>query len=795
MKNRRFIIITMLLALFATLPMKAQTDADKIYIYFNDGTDTQEFSCTEIVKIVNTEDAVEVYSTSMGSYSDIIPVLETTPDKVESIVFKFDGDEEEEEEEEEDVEIDLSGITLADADANDDAKLLYRYLQLNYGTNIISSVTANVNWNNDIAEDIYDATGKYPAINCYDFIHIFVPENNYWIDYTDITPAQEWADAGGIVSLMWHFMVPVDEDTTPDTSGSGATYSPTETTFDAADALVDGTWENEWFYDQMDKVADVILQLQEAGIAAIWRPFHEAAGNATRTKGDWTGTAWFWWGYDGADTYKALWQAMFDYFQEKGVHNLIWEWTTQNYNGDSSAYSDDDDWYPGDDYVDMIGRDLYAYTAAEEAQEFEEIQERYPEKMIALSECGDSSGEEIADVGDAWEAGAKWSYFMGWYSDGNLPDDDWWESAFSEDYVITRDEIDLYMEDTEESAAAAVAAMGLGFNLGNTLDSYGTWISASADVNTYETAWGQPTTTKEMIDFLKQGGFGSVRVPVTWFQHMDDDYTVDVEWMDRVQEIVDYVVDNDMYCILNVHHDTGSAETAWIRADADNYSENKEKYESLWTQIAERFKDYGKLLLFEGYNEMLDASSTWNAPLDESSYDALNNYAQSFVDAVRQTGGNNATRNLVVTTYAAAKGEEVYDNLVIPDDDTEGHIAVEVHSYDPWNWFASGEWTTSCSEQLQDIFSLLDTKFVSQGIPVIMGEYGTHGDTSVSSSSSDSEIQAAADQAAEMVSLGKRYGIATFYWMSIFDGDDRAVPQWTLPTVVDAMIEAYASES
>lgn len=786
-------IITKALAAFAALLVStvsmAQTDADQVIVTSSDGT-TNTFSCTEIVKIVNTESVFEVYSTAMGTYADLIPAFESTPSDITSVVFKFDGDDEEEEEE---VVIDLSDITLCDTAANDAAKLLYRYLKLNYGESIISSVMANVNWNNDLAEDLYDTFGVYPAMNCYDFIHICVPANNYWIDYEDISPVQEWSEAGGLVSLMWHFNVPYDEDTTPGKDGSGVTCTPSETTFNASDALVEGTWEYEYFYSQLDTVANVILQLQDAGIAAIWRPFHEAAGNAEATA--WSGTAWFWWGYDGADTFKQLWVAMFDYFQSKGIHNLIWQWTTQNYNGNSSQYGVDDNWYPGDDYVDLIGRDLYGYDASQQAEEFEQIQARFPDKMVSLAEFGNNgSSDPTADLEDAWEAGALWSFATAWYSSSNYPDESWWKPALSLDYVITRDEVNLNMADTSisESAADAVSAMGVGFNLGNTLDSYGTWISASASVNTYETAWGQPTTTKSMIDFLKQGGFGSIRVPVTWWQHLDGDGTVDEAWMDRVQEVVDYVVDNDMYCILNVHHDTGSDENAWLRADNDNYAENKEKYEYLWTQIATRFKSYGKYLLFEGYNEMLDASSTWNAPLSTSSYDALNLYAQSFVDAVRATGGMNSTRNLIVTTYAAAKGSTVYKNLTIPTDDVEGKIAVEVHSYDPWDWFSGGEWTSSCSTQLKSIFSDLNTYFVSQGIPVVMGEYGTHGNnTYVTSSSTSSEIQAAADQAAEMVSLGKQYGIATFYWMSIFDGSDRAVPQWTLPTVVEAMMDAY----
>lgn len=348
----------------------------------------------------------------------------------------------------------------------------------------------------------------------------------------------------------------------------------------------------------------------------------------------------------------------------------------------------------------------------------------------------------------------------------------------------------------EESAAQAVKNMGIGTNFGNCTDVVAMWMNMNSNsVTDFEKAWGQEPTTKPMVDFLKQNGFNSVRIPVTWFQHMKADGTVDEAWMNRIQEIVDYVIDNGMYCILNVHHDTGADSDDikhWIKADEANYKENKEKFEYLWKQIATRFKNYDQHLLFEGYNEMLDANNTWNAPKNASSYKGLNGYAQSFVNAVRATGGNNETRNLIVSTYAAACGDDVLSNLTIPTDKVDGHIAVEVHTYAPWDWFAQkGKWDASCSKEIKNMFTRLNSKFISKGIPCIIGEYGTHGTKSVSKNSSASEIQAAADQAADIVKQAKVYGVATFYWMSIFDGTDRSVPQWTLPTVVEAMKKAY----
>ena len=327
--------------------------------------------------------------------------------------------------------------TLVTSGATTQAQALYDFLLANYGKKVLSGIIADVNWNHKEADKIYAATGKYPALNCYDFIHILYSGAN-WINYSDLTPVTEWADAGGIVALMWHFNVPKSQGA--DTSD--VTCTPSETTFRAANVFTEGSWENQWFYDQMDKVVDVILALQEKGIAAIWRPFHEAAGNATAiNQASWT-KAWFWWGYDGAEVQKRLWTTMYDYFYAKGIRNLIWVWTTQNYNGNAGAYYQDKDWYPGDQYVDIVGRDLYGYNASQNAQEFTEIQATYPHKMVTLAECGKNGDTPFAPIPDAWTAGAAWSWFMPWYG-SSMPDNNWWKTAFASDFVLTREDISL----------------------------------------------------------------------------------------------------------------------------------------------------------------------------------------------------------------------------------------------------------------------------------------------------------------------------------------------------------------
>ena len=429
-------ILLSLLTVMLSFTASAQKDGDKLTINTSQTEATKEWNLAgdnnTISKLRHTTDnKLEVYLKGMEEFG----ALETYDiDKISSITFSIYH------------ESDVSDITLADAAATNGAKRLYKYLKLNYGSKTISSVIADVNWNTKEADKIHTATGKYPAMNGYDFIHIYVPNqgNNGWINYNDITPVTKWAEAGGLVSLMWHFNVPTSEGVTPGTDGSGVTCSPDKTTFRAKNVFTAGSWENKWFYQQMDKVIDILLKLQDAGVSAVWRPFHEAAGNAELKSGENWGKAWFWWGYDGAETYKKLWQTMFTYFQDKGVHNLIWTWTTQNCNGNDNQYNNDNAWYPGDKYVDIVGRDLYGYDAAKQAQEFKEIQARYPGKLVALAECGTDADKNIATAGidDAWNAGAKWSWFMPWYG-SNMPTDNWWKAALSSKNVITRDQVNL----------------------------------------------------------------------------------------------------------------------------------------------------------------------------------------------------------------------------------------------------------------------------------------------------------------------------------------------------------------
>lgn len=324
------------------------------------------------------------------------------------------------------------------------AEGLYDYLRSIYGSQTLSGAMANVAWNTDEAEWVNRFTGKYPAIAFFDYIHLASSPAN-WIDYGDISPVKDWWNAGGLVGAGWHWNVPVSEGSTDMTFNIGIDTdgdrdNDIENTFSAANAVVEGTWENEVINADLEKIADYLMLLQNEGIPVLWRPLHEAAGNTYTYN---TG-AWFWWGADGAQAYKDLWIYVFEYFREAGLRNLIWVWTSQT----STASDADFDFYPGDGYVDIIGKDIYNDTDVSSlSSQFNTVISYSTHKMVTLSELGN-----VTDMASQWNAGAQWLYFMPWYDydlgeagydseEHSNADISWWKAAFASDAVITRDEL------------------------------------------------------------------------------------------------------------------------------------------------------------------------------------------------------------------------------------------------------------------------------------------------------------------------------------------------------------------
>ena len=383
-----------------------------------------------------------------------------------------------------------------------------------------------------------------------------------------------------------------------------------------------------------------------------------------------------------------------------------------------------------------------------------------------------------------------------------------------------------------ETASEAVKNMGLGWNMGNTLEANNQSVTDVTNPAYWgqqgldsESCWGQSVTKPELLKMMKDAGFGAIRVPVTWYNHMDKDGKVDAAWMARVHEVVDYVINQGLYCIINVHHDTGADSQdgkfkSWLKADEANYAQNKDRYENLWRQIAEEFKDYGQLLLFESYNEMLDKLSSWcfasfsasgqyDATVATSAYNAINSYAQSFVTTVRATGGNNAQRNLIVNTYGSCSGGGTWNQhlkdplkeMKYPDDPAgKGRIIFQVHSYPSLvNTDSKGNITgnrpiASIKSEIDDMIKAWNEHLVSKGAPVILGEWGTSNvDKDVTDYDARRELMF---QFCEyLVQKCKASDIGTFYWMGLTDGIARFFPAFSQPDLAKTILQAYHGSS
>ena len=286
---------------------------------------------------------------------------------------------------------------------------------------------------------------------------------------------------------------------------------------------------------------------------------------------------------------------------------------------------------------------------------------------------------------------------------------------------------------------AILEDMGLGWNLGNSLDATG-----GSGLDT-ETSWSNPKTTQALIDKVKSLGFNTVRVPVSWGKHVSgDNYTIDSAWLARVKEVVDYCYKNDMYVILNIHHDTKSSESAsgagyYPRSSA--YSSSEKFVTSVWSQMAEYFKDYDYHLIFETLNEprLIGTGyewwfSKWNIPSEvKDAIDCINKLNQKAVDTIRDTGSNNRGRLIMCPGYDASIDGATVSGFKLPTDisGNKNRIALSVHAYSPYNFAmnvgsgSTSTYTSSIKNELQGLFSTLKSNFRDKGIPVVIGEFGS----------------------------------------------------------------------
>ncbi|MDR0197372.1 MAG: glycoside hydrolase family 5 protein [Oscillospiraceae bacterium] len=327
-----------------------------------------------------------------------------------------------------------------------------------------------------------------------------------------------------------------------------------------------------------------------------------------------------------------------------------------------------------------------------------------------------------------------------------------------------------------------------GWNLGNTLD------ATSGEGLNSELSWGNPKTTFEMIEEIKKAGFDAVRLPVSWGKHLGGapDYEVDSAWMDRVEEVVGYVLDNGLYCILNTHHES------WLFPDEENEAENTKQLTALWRQISARFADYNEKLIFEGMNEprLHGTRYEWNGGTEESRM-VVNRLNAAFVKTVRGSGGNNKLRHLMVTGYAASAdktgdGQWIFESLELPENDDK--LIVSVHAYLPYSfalkmpggakWLLEKEGST---RSINELFDGIKEVFTDKGVAVIIGETGALN---------KDNLEARTNWAKYYFGKGREYGIPCFWWDNglvsgggeLFGLFNRRELSWSFPEIKDAIL-------
>lgn len=333
------------------------------------------------------------------------------------------------------------------------------------------------------------------------------------------------------------------------------------------------------------------------------------------------------------------------------------------------------------------------------------------------------------------------------------------------------------------SSEELVKELKIGWNLGNTFDATGGGALLSTEMS-----WGNPATKEEMFIKVKEAGFNIIRIPVSWGNHLgpEPDYTIHTVWLDRINEVVDYAIDNDMYVILNMHHEE------WHFPSYDNLEQADTILTKVWAQIAEQFKDYDEHLIFEGMNEprMKGTPQEWTGGNAEAR-DVVNQLNQSFIDTIRASGGNNPYRHLMIPTYAASSDPKTWKDFIIPEDDK---IIVSIHAYTPYNFAlnknGTAEWSPQNPSDTKDIDYLMESlynSFISKGYPVILGEFGAM----------DKEnLESRVLWAKHYIQKATEKGIPCIWWDNgafVGGGEllgllDRRKGEWQQPEIIEALM-------
>ena len=350
------------------------------------------------------------------------------------------------------------------------------------------------------------------------------------------------------------------------------------------------------------------------------------------------------------------------------------------------------------------------------------------------------------------------------------------------------------------TATELVSFIGTGWCLGNTLDATGGGNSLYS-----ETSWGNPKTTKAMIDAVKAQGFNTVRVPVSWGNHTTgDNFTIDSQWLARVKEVVDYCIDNDMYVILNIHHDTS---TQYYYPSSTYKTQSVKFVKSIWTQLAKYFKNYDQKLIFETLNEprLVGTGDEWWFPVNNpnsavrDSISIINTLNQTAVDAIRAAGGKNTDRCIMVPGYDASIDGCTTSTFKLPNDSTPDRLIVSVHAYTPYNFALNANGTAEFKDDMKNevdyLYSTIKSHFIDKGIPAIIGE------TSASNKNNTAER---VKWAQYYMGKSAEYGVPCMLWdNNAFNGSDkgechghlnRSTLGWYDKAFVDAVIK-YGKQS
>ncbi len=337
-----------------------------------------------------------------------------------------------------------------------------------------------------------------------------------------------------------------------------------------------------------------------------------------------------------------------------------------------------------------------------------------------------------------------------------------------------------------------VSSIKIGWNLGDTLDACQADRNGDGILDEHaadgeepdETLWGNPCATQELFQALYDSGVNAVRIPVTWRDHIDEAGNISPEWLDRVQEVVDYAYNIGMTVIINIHHDGGGDPQfgAWICSAATDYNATLARYKTLWAQIAERFKDYGHNLIFESMNEV-----GFDSLPENKAYQTLNDLNQEFVNLIRSGGGNNPTRHLLIAGYWTDIAKTCDSRFVMPQDEA-GRCIVSVHYYTPWDFCTTNiknEWGTAAEQsEMERLITMMKTNFADKGIPVIIGEYAASGN----------DFNSCVFFCEKLVKLCHDYGIATFLWDNGNGQFDRSTNTWRSEQMHSALLRAVSGE-